>query len=53
VLIYWVTNRILILFWKNEWLKILKKVCLLNDLLEKAKPAAQKEFVQLTALQKN
>jgi hypothetical protein len=52
VLIYWVTNRILILFWKNEWLKILKKCFLLND-LEKAKPAAQKEFVQLTAFAKN
>jgi peptidyl-dipeptidase Dcp len=38
--------------WKNEWLKILKKCCLLNDLLEKAKPAAQKEFVQLTAFAK-
>jgi peptidyl-dipeptidase Dcp len=49
----WVTNRILILFWKNEWLKILKKSVVLNDLLEKAKPAAQKEFVQLTAFAKN
>jgi peptidyl-dipeptidase Dcp len=30
-----------------------EKYFLLNDLLEKAKPAAQKEFVQLTAFAKD
>jgi peptidyl-dipeptidase Dcp len=40
------------LFWKNEWLKILKKCCLLNDLLEKRNQLPKKEFTQLTAFAK-
>jgi peptidyl-dipeptidase Dcp len=51
VLIYWVTNRILILFWKRMAQNPEKVLSFLNDLL-KSETSCSKEFLQLTAFAK-